>query len=340
MILAGCAKLNKSGEVKVGFTRKLLTTGLVVGGTLGAVTLFNRFTESRVGELDTVLKGEGRRYPWKYGDVFYQVKGSRDAKPLVLIHGFGPGASSYEWRKNVDALAEQFRVYALDLLGFGLSDRPAIDYTAETFADLIGDFIREVVARPSVVVAHDLSCAYVIADAYRRPQYFERLVLVSPPPTLLEESAPGPINGVLKFVLRTPIIGQFVYNVLTSQQAIQGYYDRQGYHNPGLITDELVEYIYSSAHQSNGRYAAASALSNSLVMDAHEPLARLEMPIVAIWGREDFLAGPSEASESFQRVNARIDACELDKCSQQLQDEQAEKFNTLVREFAGAPVPR
>ena len=136
----------------MGFTRNLLTTGLVVGGTLGAVTLFNRFTESRVSELDTVLKGEGRRYPWKYGDVFYQVKGSRDAKPLVLIHGFGPGASSYEWRKNVDALAERFRVYALDLLGFGLSDRPAIDYTAETFADLIGDFIREVVARPSVVL--------------------------------------------------------------------------------------------------------------------------------------------------------------------------------------------
>src|SRR5258708_35771895 len=78
--------------------------------------------------------------------------------------------------------------------------------------------------------------------------------------------------------------------MLASRRAIQGYYDGRGYHNPGLITDELVEYIYSSAHQSNSRYAAASALSNSLVMDAHEPLARLEMPIVAIWGREDFLA--------------------------------------------------
>src|SRR5260370_25212195 len=200
MILAGCAKLNKSGEAKVGCRRNLLTTGIVVGGTRGAVTRFNRFTESRVGELDTVLKGEARRYPWKYGDVFCQVKGSRDAKPLVLIHGFGPGASSYEWRKNVDALAEQFRVYALDLLGFGLSDRPAIDYTAETFADLIRDFIREAGARPSVVVAHDLSCAYVIAHAYRRPQYFERLVLVSRPPPLLQQRAPRPVTGVLQIV--------------------------------------------------------------------------------------------------------------------------------------------
>src|SRR5258708_7985296 len=108
--------------------------------------------------------------------------------------------------------------------------------------------------------------------------------------------------------------------MLASRRAIQGYYDGRGYHNPGLITDELVEYIYSSAHQSNSRYAAASALSNSLVMDAHEPLARLEMPIMAIWGREDFSAGPSEASAAFQRVNAPIHSFELDQCSQQLHD--------------------
>src|ERR1700680_229932 len=111
---------------------KLLTAGLVVGGVLGTLTVVNKLTESMAGELDTVLTGEERRYPWKYGDMFYEVKGEREAKPLVLIHGFGPGASSYEWRRNIDTLSEQFRVYALDLLGYGLSDRPAIDYDAET----------------------------------------------------------------------------------------------------------------------------------------------------------------------------------------------------------------
>src|SRR5438876_3347278 len=163
---------------------KLLTTGLVVGGVLGTLSVVNRLTESMAGELDTVLTGEERRYPWKYGDMFYEVKGVRDAKPLLLVHGFGPGASSYEWRKNVDALAEQFRVYAIDLLGFGLSDRPAIDYTAETYTDLISDFIREVIGKPTIVVAHGLSCAYVISEAYRNPQLFERLVLVTPPATM------------------------------------------------------------------------------------------------------------------------------------------------------------
>src|SRR5258708_30764873 len=119
------------------FAKKLFQASLVAGGTLGTMALFNQVTESMAGELDTVLTGEERRYPWKYGDMFYEVKGAHDAKPLLLIHGFGPGASSYEWRKNIDALAEQFRVYAIDLLGFGLSDRPSIEYSAETYADLI-----------------------------------------------------------------------------------------------------------------------------------------------------------------------------------------------------------
>src|SRR5258708_15102058 len=101
---------------------KVFTTGLIIGGALGAMSIYNRVAESLAGELDTVLTGEERRYPWKYGDMFYEVKGPRDAKPLVLIHGFGPGASSYEWRKNINDLAEQLRVYVIDLLGFGLSD--------------------------------------------------------------------------------------------------------------------------------------------------------------------------------------------------------------------------
>ena len=318
---------------------KLLTTGLVVGGLIGTLGVVNKLTESMAGELNTVLTGEERRYPWKYGDMYYEVKGTRDARPLLLIHGLGPGASSYEWRKNIDVLAQQFRVYTIDLLGFGLSDRPAIDYSAETFADLIHDFIKEVIGKPTVVIAHGMSCAYVIADAYRRPQYFERLVLVSPPPVMLQEQFPGPLNVAWKALLRMPILGEFIYNALTSRRAIRGYYDRQGFHNPGLITDDLVEYIFTSAHQPNSRYPAASFLSNYLTMDVHEAFSRLQVPAIVIFGRESALT-PSESSEAFKRVNARVDVRILDKASQQPQDEQAAKFNSLVQEFAALTVQK
>ncbi len=319
--------------------RNLVTTGLVVGGVLGTLTVVNKLTESMAGELNTVLTGEERRYPWKYGDMFYEVKGARDAKPLLLIHGFGPGASSHEWRKNIDVLATQFRVYVVDLLGFGLSDRPAIDYSAETYTDLISDFIKEVINKPTVVVAHGASCAYVISDAYRHPKLYDRLVLVTPLPTMLQENSTGPLNTALKLALRTPILGEFIYNMLTSRSAIRGYLDKQGYHNPSLITDDLVEYIFTSAHQPNSRFAMASFLSNYLTMDVHEALARLQMPVVVLWGREGMMES-SEATEAFKRVNSRIDVRTLDKCSYQPQDEQASNFNTLIREFAGAEVKK
>jgi pimeloyl-ACP methyl ester carboxylesterase len=316
---------------------KLFTTGLAIGGVLGTLTVVNRMTETMAGEIDTVLTGEERRYPWKYGDMFYEVKGDRNAKPLVLFHGFGPGASSFEWRKNIDALSTQFRVFAVDLLGFGLSDRPAIDYNSEVFTDLIGDFMREVIAKPAVVVAHGMACAFVIADAYRHAKFYDRLVLVAPPPFILQENTVGPLSGVVKFALRMPIIGQSVYNVLTSRTVIRGYYDRQGYHNPGLITDELVEYIYTSAHQPNSRYAMVSFLSNALTVDVHEATARLQMPVVVVTGRESMFS-PFEVSDAFKRVNARIDVRILDKSCYQLQDEQALQFNSLIGEFAASRV--
>jgi pimeloyl-ACP methyl ester carboxylesterase len=317
--------------------KKLLTAGLAIGGTLGVFTLINRLTVSQAGELNTILTGEERRYPWKYGDIFYQVKGKREAKPLVLIHSFAPGASSYEWRKNVDALAEQFRVYTIDLLGFGLSDRPAIDYTAETYTDLIGDFLKEVVDQPAIVAAHGLSSAYVVTCAYRRPKMFEKLILISPPVSLLEEGRPGIADQLLKAVLKTPIVGEFIYNLQTSRRAIRDKYDRRGYHNPGLITDQLVEYVFSSAHQDKSYYPAAALLSKELVIDIHEALGRLRVPVIALWGREEELPA-NEASRRYKQVYPQIDARIVDRSSQQLQDEQSAKFNTLVRELAEAPI--
>src|SRR5689334_17571772 len=99
--------MQESTNMQLKLSGKLLTTGLVVSSTFGTLAVVNRLIASRVGELDTKLPGEKRRFPWKYGDLFYQVHGAHDARPLLLIHDLAPGASSYEWRKNIDALAGQ-----------------------------------------------------------------------------------------------------------------------------------------------------------------------------------------------------------------------------------------
>ncbi len=319
------------------FAKKFLKTGLFVTGTLGALAIYNKVTESMAGELDTVLTGEEQRYAWKYGDLFFAVKGNREAKPLVLLHDLGPGASSYEWRRNVDVLAEHFCVYTPDLLGYGTSDRPAIDYDGELYANMISDFLSDVVKRPAIVVAHGLTGAYIIAEAPHRPRLFERLVLVAPPSGILHEVKHNALHSFLRGLLSLPITGQFLYNLQSTRGAIRRYYDKQGYHNPDLITDELVEYIYTSAHQPNTRFVQAALQTDYLRLDVHNQLASLQVPIVVVWGREGSLL-PSEASAAFKRVNPRIDVRVLDKAMSQVQEEQAQQFNNLVREFANAAV--
>src|SRR5689334_5192802 len=107
-------------------------------------------------------------YSWKHGDVHYVKRGLGD--PVALIHDLYPGADLHEFEHNVGGLAQLHAVYALDLLGFGRSDAPRLKYTADTYVGLVGDFLADVVAEPTAVMASGLTCTYVAAVAATRPE--------------------------------------------------------------------------------------------------------------------------------------------------------------------------
>jgi hypothetical protein len=105
---------------------------------------FNYLTDKKLPWVPSGYK------TWKFQghNVNYiDVGNDGDVKkpPLLLIHGFG--ASIYHWRYNIPILARDYHVYAIDLLGFGLSDKPIIDYSAELWRDQALAFIKEVVSR-------------------------------------------------------------------------------------------------------------------------------------------------------------------------------------------------
>src|SRR5262245_47847247 len=154
---------------------------LATAGGLGALALANRLSSAAAGQTHTVLEGQQRRYTWTHGDIFYAVKGR--GEPVVLVHGVYAGASSFEFRRVFDRLAERYRVYAFDLLGFGLSERPAILYTPEIYIRLIQDFVRQVVGgmdHPVRVIASTLGAAFTIRAADEHPSLFDRLALIEP----------------------------------------------------------------------------------------------------------------------------------------------------------------
>ena len=154
---------------------------MIAGGAgVAALAAMNATIRRNASEPDdSALGGEARFFESKYGRVFYKTSGKgHPGPPLIFIHGIGAGASSFMWRKNFDVLARDFRVYALDLLGFGFSEKPATaPYSADLYVELITDFIREVSGFPANVVATSLGAAYAIRVADEHPELIRSMVL-------------------------------------------------------------------------------------------------------------------------------------------------------------------
>ncbi len=144
-----------------------LRRGMVLvslGAAGGALIVTARHILETPQPLQSVLPGEGRIDRKHGGDIYYNVAGDESADPIVLLHDFYLGASNYEYRHLFPRLAPTWRVYAPDWLGFGMSEHPPLAYTGEFYANMLLGFLRDVVKRPAVVLAHGLR------RQYRRPR--------------------------------------------------------------------------------------------------------------------------------------------------------------------------
>ena len=104
---------------------------------------------------------------WPHVHKYLHIAGS-SGPPIVLVHGFG--ASAYHWRYNIGELAKKHRVFAVDLLGFGWSDKAIVDYSQYVWSDQLAAFIREVVNDGPVVLAgNSLGGFNSLATAARHP---------------------------------------------------------------------------------------------------------------------------------------------------------------------------
>ena len=159
----------------------------------------------------------------------------------MLIHGIDAAASSYEWQQAFAGLAEGHRVYAIDLLGFGLSDRPARCYRPEDYLDLIEGFLRDVVAEPAAVIASSLSAAHAVAVAARSPELIRSLLLACP--SGLERLADPPERWQRNVgaILRLPILGSALFNALVSRRVLRYFLSERTFADPAKVTDAMID---------------------------------------------------------------------------------------------------
>lgn len=307
--------------------------GLAAGGAAGVAALaaVNAAVARDRREPETgAVGGEPGAYQWGHGQVFYRHAGDESARAVVFVHAVGAGARSFMWRRNFEPVSQRARAYALDLLGFGYSDKPATaPYSADLYVALVRDFIRDVVGRPALVVAHSLSAAYAVRLADEEPDLVDALLLVSPTGAGDASARPGMAGAAFYGLLHSPVLGTSFYNAVTSERGLRDYARQQLFYDKRFATPRLVAHYYAVSHLPGAQHAATAYLSGYLNTDIRAPFARLRLPTTLVWGRQDS-SNPVERAGPLLRLNPRARLELFDRCRLMPQEEHADRFNALL----------
>ncbi len=305
----------------------ILATGLAVAG----LEAYNRSVTLPYSALEPQLPTMPTMWRWRFGNVAVYEAGDHANPPLLMLHGHNAAASAAEMREPFERLSERFHVYAPDLIGYGLSDRPDIDYIPALYVEFIEDLLKEVIRQPAAVLASSLTSAYAIEAAYGNPEWITSLALICPTGvrSLTTQSAAG---RAIEALLLAPVFGQAIFNGIASRPSIRYFLEAQTYFDATLVTDDLVERYYRTAHLPGARYAPSAFVSGKLYWDASEAWSRLEQRVLLVWGKEAKIT-PVTDSAAFLATNPGAELQEIGAASILPHDEQPEQTAHVIGDW-------
>lgn len=224
----------------------------------------------------------------------YYVDSSAAGRPLVLLHSINAAASAYEMRPLFEHFRAQRPVFALDLPGYGFSDRSRRAYTPAVFQNAIIDFLTSAVKEPADVVALSLTSEFAAAAAQSRPDLFNSLTMISP--TGLDEdkkkrasqqASSAGSSSWLYPVFSFPLWSRAFFDLIATRASIR-YFLSQSFAGP--MPDTLVDYAYRSAHQPGAENVPLHFISGKLFSNdiSTRVYRQMSTPGLIIYDRDAF----------------------------------------------------
>lgn len=296
-------------------------------GTVGVTALANRLLASRAEEFEPFLDGEQGTYRWRGFDISYTELGDPEDDDVLLFHGTSAAASSHEFYRVAEHLSEDYHVIVPDMPGFGHSDRPPLLYSASLYTTFVADVIEDLTDQPPIVVASSLSGSYAALATEKSD--VERLVLVCP-----TDTTTGERRVWLRALLRSPVIGTGLFNLMVSKAAIRYFNEDHGYYDGANLPEEVVDYEWLTAHQPGARFAPASFVGGFLDPDEslEDVLATVDVPTVLVWGRNAETSPLADGRELAEAADAGLVV--FDRAKLLPHAEHPEEFVTVVRDEA------
>lgn len=205
-----------------------------------------------------------------------------DGVPAVFVHSVNAAASAYEMRPLYTRLQGSRPVHALDLPGFGDSDRGPRPYGPQLMTDAVVRLL-ETVGRPCHVVALSLGAEFAARAARDHPELVQSLALISP----TGFGSPRRQNPAVALALRVPVWSQALYDALVSRLSIR-YFLGKSFDGP--VDELMVDHAYRTSHRPGARFAAISFLAGELFTpDAATGLyAPLTVPVAVLYDKDPF----------------------------------------------------
>jgi pimeloyl-ACP methyl ester carboxylesterase len=254
------------------------------------------------------------------GFKLHYLEAGRGA-PVVLLHGLGGDGS--RWGPNIEPLARDFHVFALDQIGFGESDKPLANYHTGMLADFLVGFLKAVGVPKASLVGNSMGASVALYTAAKFPEAVDRIVLADGGGY---RAAPGaPAAAPTPEALRR----RQVQNSVTREETREFF--RVLFHDKSLVTDKMVD------EQLALRLRAGFTITKMQEAGERGSLSEQEVrsvkaPTLIVWGKYDELSNPAGA-DRLEKAIAGSKKVIVDNCGHMPQLECAGEFNRVVRDF-------
>lgn len=244
-----------------------------------------------------------QNWQWQGHSIHYVQGGTRVAgkPPLLLVHGFG--ASTDHWRKNLQGLASEWEVWAIDLLGFGRSAKPDLVYSGSLWQQQLNDFIKEVVGQPTVLAGNSLGGYASLCVAANHSENVRGLILLNSAGPFSDTESnrqPNLAQKLLRSILLQPWASYLLFLYTRQPKTIRKTLEKV-YLDHSAITEQLIEDIRRPSLDAGAAKVFASVFKSPRGENVDILLQKLSCPLLMLWGEGDPWMNTRERGSKFRQ---------------------------------------
>lgn len=263
------------------------------------------------------IGGKVHRYSWSYSGEQYQVvyETMEKGNPVLILPALSTVSSRGEMKGIAQMLGDRYQVTVLDWLGFGESECPRVDYNPLLFQQLLQDFVETVFDRPIILIAAGHASGYALKLAKDKSDLVSKIILIAPTwqGPLRVMGLPEVIRNGVKNLVRSPLLGQFLYYLNTTPSFLRLMYKRHVYVDETKLTPEFIAQKHQITSKNGARYAPAAFVTGAIDPVANREeflhdLSSVSMPLLLVLAEN---APPKSKAEMSAMAELEVETVRL-----------------------------